>query len=296
MKYALFLGCKIPYFVPQYETATRLVCSNLDVGLADIEFNCCGYPIRFLDFSAYLLSAAKNLALAEQQDLDIITPCKCCFGSLKKVRHLFSERQDIKDSVNGQLKELYGLEYSGKTAVKHLLEVLYHDVGIDAVKAKVTRPLTGVNMAVHYGCHALRPSKVMEFDDPAKPQKFDRLVEATGATSVDWFLKTQCCGNPLWGKNPELSKDLTRKKLDNAREAGADYLCVACTYCQMQFDGVQKTIIESEGGDFLPPVLYPQLLGLSMGFSPKQVGIDPQEPAMEKLLASGQPSESEKAA
>ena len=284
MEYALFLGCKIPYFVPHYETATRLVCSELGVTLTDIEFNCCGYPVRNLDFDSYLLSAARNLALAEARGMNIVTPCKCCYGSLKKARYLLAGRLELRERINGLLAE-GNLRYEGRTEVKHLLQVLYHDVGLETIKGRVTAPFHNLRIAAHYGCHALRPSAVMEFDDPARPRKFDQLVEVTGARSVEWSLKLQCCGNPLWGKNDELSKDLTVKKLMDGKRAGADYLCVACTYCQIQFDTVQNMIIAEEGAEYqLPSILYPQLLGLAMGLDADQLGIFTHRLSAENIM------------
>ena len=274
MKYALFLGCKIPYFVPQYETSTRLVCGSLDVELVDIEFNCCGYPVRHIDFESYILSAARNFALAEQQGLNIMTPCKCCYGSLKKAFVLLKEKSQIREKVNAILAE-QELQYRGDTEVKHMLQVLHDEVGLQTIKEKISTPFDGLNIAVHYGCHALRPSNVTEFDDPANPRKFDELVEVTGAKSVDWAMRLQCCGNPLMGKNDDISMDLAEKKLIDAKQSGADALCVACTYCQIQFDSVQKTMsVQRSFNSTVPSILYPQLLGLSMGFGGKQLGLN----------------------
>jgi heterodisulfide reductase subunit B len=282
MKFALFQGCKIPYFVPQYETASRAVLRECGVELVDIEFNCCGYPVHHLDFNAFVLSSARNLALAEKEGLNILTPCKCCFGSLKKVAHLLKERDFLREEVNAALRE-EGLKYEGAIEAKHLLSVLFHDVGVDVIREKVTRPFQGLKIATHYGCHALRPGNVTQFDDPVAPTKFDRLVEITGAESVEWPMKLQCCGNPLWGKNDGLSKDLTEKKLVDGKQAGAHYLCVACTYCQIQFDSVQKQILSEKGnGLTLPSILYPQLLGLSMGIEAEKLGV-----AMNQIDASG---------
>jgi heterodisulfide reductase subunit B len=284
MKFALFAGCKIPYFVPQYEAASRIVLRECGVELVDIEFNCCGYPVHHLDFNAFVLSSARNLALAEKQGLNVLTPCKCCFGSLKKVEHLLKERDSLREEINATLKE-EELKYEGVSEAKHLLSVLFHDVGLEALREKVIRPYQGLKIATHYGCHALRPGNVTQFDDPVAPTKFDQLVEITGAESVDWTMKLQCCGNPLWGKNDALSKDLTEKKLVDGKQAGAHYLCVACTYCQIQFDMVQKMII-SERGDALtlPSILYPQLLGLSMGIEGEKLGITMNELNLDGLM------------
>lgn len=274
MKFAIFLGCKIPPFQPQYESSTRLICNALGVELVNEEFNCCGYPVRNLDYYSYIFSAARNLALAENRGLDLITPCKCCFGSLKKAQHILRERPDILSRVNENMAD-ENLEYQGELRVTHLLEVLYHDVGLEKIKQTVTRPFEQPRVAVHYGCHALRPSRITGFDNPEHPQKFDRLVEATGAVSVGLKKKIQCCGNPLWEKNSELSMLFAQKRINDARGAGAQYLCVACTYCQIQFDTVQKIMISQERiSDPLPSILYPQLLGLCMGFSAQELGMD----------------------
>ena len=274
MKYAFFAGCKIPYFVPQYEIATRVVSSALNIQLVDVEFNCCGYPVRNLDFYAFLYSAARNLALAEQVGEYLITPCKCCYGSFKRAEHILLEREDLRERINLQLAAS-DLKYQGRLKVRHLLQVLYHDVGIETIRKKIVKPFNGLQIAVHYGCHALRPSKITNFDDPYNPSIFDQLVEATGAVSVKWSMRTECCGNPLWQKNNRLSQLLARKKILNAQQAGAQFLCVACTYCQIQFDHVQKIMLEeNEIQAPLPSILYPQLLGLGMGFSARRLGID----------------------
>ena len=274
MNFALFLGCKIPYYVPQYETSMRMVLKALEVGLEDIEFNCCGYPVRNLHERSYVLSSARNLALAESRNLSILTPCKCCYGSLKKAQYLLENHPGLRDEINGILAE-ENLRYEGRIEVKHLLSVLFHDVGLPEIKEKITHPYKGLKIATHYGCHALRPSKVVQFDDPLAPTLFDRLVEVTGAESIDWPLKLQCCGNPLWGKNDALSLDLSVKKLEDAEKSEAHALCVACTYCQIQFDTVQKEHIAGKKSKVsMPSVLYPQLLGLAMGMDPGVLGMD----------------------
>jgi heterodisulfide reductase subunit B len=274
MKFALFLGCNIPARLTQYEDSARAVLGGLGVELAEIKaFNCCGYPVRNIDFKSFLLSSARNLALAEKRDLDVISLCKCCYGSLKKADHLMKEDPSWREEINKTL-EKEGLSYGGEVQVKHLLSVLFHDVGVEAIKDKIARSFDGLQIAAQYGCHVLRPSKVVEFDDPVAPSIFDQLVELTGARSVDWPLKLECCGAPLWGINDELSMDLTQKKLVAGKEAGAECVCTACAYCQIQFDSVQKIIHSSRGTNHaLPAILYPQLLGLCMGLDRESLGL-----------------------
>jgi heterodisulfide reductase subunit B len=275
MEFALFLGCTIPARLNQYESSSRAVLEKLEVGLVDVrEFNCCGYPLRNIDFKVFLLSSARNLALAEKKNLNVMTLCKCCYGSLKKAAYLMKENAYLRKEVNGTL-EKEGLKYEGRTEVKHLLSVLCKDIGIEAIKRKMARTFKGLKIATHYGCHALRPSQVVGFDNPVAPTLFDELVEVTGAESIEWPMKLECCGAPLWGINDRLSMDLTLKKLNDGRKSGADYVCTACPYCHIQFDTVQKMIISQRGLNHpLPSILYPQLLGLSMGIDPEALGLE----------------------
>jgi len=283
MKFALFLGCNIPARVQQYESSARAVLSRLAVEVADLpEFKCCGYPIRNYDFKMYLLFSARNLALAERQGLDMLTLCQCCFGSLKKAAHVLKTDTALRDEVNAVLAK-EGLAFNGSIAVKHFLSLLYYDVGISALQEKMTRTFKELKIATHYGCHALRPGDIMQFDNPAAPVIFDELVAVTGSKSIEWAAKLECCGAPLLGVNDDLSMDLAAKKLADGKGAGANYLCVACPYCQMQFDTVQEMIVSARGADYhLPAILYPQLLGLAMGIERRALGIE-----MNKMDISG---------
>jgi heterodisulfide reductase subunit B len=258
----------------QYETSSKAILERLGVGLVDIEeFNCCGYPLRNIEFKAFLLASARNLSLAEKKKLDVMTLCQCCYGSLKKADYLIKENASLRKEVNKSL-EKEGLKYEGGVEVKHLLSVLYHEVGLASIKEKVTKAFKGLKIATHYGCHVLRPSQIVRFDDPVTPTLFDQLVEATGAESIAWPMQLECCGAPLWGIHDELSTEITLKKLKNGRESGADYLCTACTYCQIQFDTVQQMILSQRGLNHpLPSILYPQLLGLSMGINSETLGL-----------------------
>ena len=278
MKFALFHGCNIPARVEQYADATEAVCSRLGIELVEItQFCCCGYPARNTDHRAYVLSAAKNLALAERSGLDMLVMCKCCYGSLKKVEYFLNQDPDLKADINRILAK-ENLEYQNQIKVKHLLSILYHDVGLDQLREKISKTYSGLQIAVSYGCHALRPSSVTGFDDPVSPKIFDELVEATGAFSVEWTRKLDCCGAPLTGINDALAKDMARKKIDSARDAGAQFLCTACPYTQLQFDGVQmRMAAQSQNGEPLAPILYPQLLGLCMGIDEKTLGIAKNE-------------------
>ena len=274
MKFASFIGCNIPARVSQYADATAAVFEKLDIELVEFaDFNCCGYPVRNIDHRAFVISAAKNLAVAEAAGLDIMAMCKCCYGSLKKAEDVLSRNQDLKAEVNTILAK-EKLHYEGRVRINHLLTVLHRDVGLKNLEPFILRSYSGIQIAVSYGCHALRPSKFTKFDDPVSPVLFDELVEVTGAYSVDWNRKLDCCGAPLTGINDKLAMDMTLKKITSAHEAGAHFLCIACPYTQLQFDQVQHRMAAgTENWEPIAPILYPQLLGLCMGIDEHTLGL-----------------------
>lgn len=281
--FALFPCCSPPVLLVQYESSTRAVLKKLGVGFIEIrDFNCCGYPFRNFNFKAFVLSSARNLALAEKNNANIVTVCNCCFGNLKYVDHLMKEDPSLAKEINTTL-EKEGLRYDGGIQAIHLLDILYRHVGIEHVKSRIERKFEGLKIATHYGCHILRPSKIVKFDNPLAPSIFDRLVEITGAESVPWQTQLECCGAPVFGVEDDLSMDLAERKIKDAKQAGADYVCVACPFCHIQFDRVQLSRPRRLGTRYyLPSVLYPQLLGLCMGVDDKTLGLD-----MNELDASG---------
>ncbi len=274
MKFALFLGCNIPARLKQYESSSKAVLGKLGVELIDIkEFNCCGYPLRNIDLKTSVLLSVRNLALAERENVNMIVLCKCGFGMLKHADHIMKEDLSLRKEINNALMK-EGLKFEGDIEIRHLLSVLYHDVGAEAIKDKITRPYKDLKIATHYGCHALRPSEIVQFDDPVNPTIFDKLVALTGAESIYWQARLDCCGAPVFGINDNLSMDLAEKKLSDAKRSGADYLCDACSYCHIQFDTVQRMISSERGRNhFLPSILYSQLLGLSMGVGSDRLGL-----------------------
>ncbi len=284
LEYALFLGCNVQARLPQHEYATKLVFNKLGAKLYDVkQFNCCGYPLKNVSSHGSLLLSVRNLALAEQRGMDMMTLCGCGFGTLKAANQLFREDASLLEEMNVHLRK-EGLEYKGTVEIKHFSQVLYEEIGLKKIKENLVKEFSGLKIATHYGCHTLRPSKVVQFDDPFEPRIFDQLVEVTGAESVPWEMKLDCCGAPLWGSNNELSMELTGKKLDNAREGGANYLCSACSYCQLQFDRVQEMMLaEGKVKQPVPTIFYMQLLGLCLGIEGGELGLDKNHLSMDGL-------------
>jgi heterodisulfide reductase subunit B len=275
MNYTLFLGCNIPARVPQYNDAAKAVCKKLDIKLTDEKkFMCCGYPMRNIDEFAFLLSAARNLALAEKRKKDLMVLCKCCYGSLKMARFHLKENVDILERINAVLAK-ENLVYKDNIAIKHFLSVLHEDVGLPKLNNHIKTKFQKLKIAASVGCHALRPAKITQFDTPALPTVFDDLIKITGAKAIDWSRKSDCCGAPLLGINDEISKNIMEQKITNAKTAGANFISVACPWSFLQFDVFQSHVAKKNPDwEILGSVLYPQLLGLAMGIDLKTLGID----------------------
>ena len=273
MSYSYFAGCKIAYYLPEYGISTLALLNRFGIEPLYLEFNCCGYPVRDIDFQSFLLAGARNLALAEQHNTDIVTPCKCCFGSLKFVEHYLNRRGSAKNQINAMLRA-EGLQWEGRNTIRHLLAVLHQDVGLDTLRAAVVNPLENIKVAIHNGCHALRPGNVTQYDNPLTPTIFSDLVALTGAESVFWSMSDDCCGNPQWDKNRKLALKQMQRKLLNAQQAGADFVCTACTYCQMQFEQKKHNdLIAFDHDAAIPAVLISQLIGLSIGMTEEEIGL-----------------------
>lgn len=274
MKYAFFLGCTVPVRNLNYELASRRVAGRLGIELVDLpDFQCCGFPMKSIDFFDSLVIAARNLALAEQEGLPVCTLCSACGGSLSEANHLLRHNTDLQARVNERLRVL-NLEYTGRIEVKHFVRVLHDDVGLEKIAAAVRRPLTGFSFAPHYGCHYLKPAEATGGLDPVEdPVTLTRLIEVTGAVSVRYPSLLQCCGGGVLGAKEDLANTLAGEKLGELNQAGVSGLVVICPFCNVMFEGQQKKIEKKLELKLKVPVLYyPQLLGLALGFSPDELG------------------------
>ena len=272
-KFLLFLGCVIPYRLPSYEVSARKVLGKLGVELVEMpDFNCCGFPMDPIDHELALTLAARNLSLAEQEGLNILTLCNGCFGTLNKANKTLREDKELREKINGNLKEI-GMEFKGTIEVKHLVHVLAEDVGFEKIKDSVKKPLTGIRVAQHTGCHLVRPAKyVTHGDDPENPTMLKDLIKLTGAECLDYMDETECCGNPIIGVNEEVPFQLAKEKLEHVKAVKAQALITVCPFCHMMYDLNQPRIERTFEEKFGIPVLhYPQLLGLAMGFTPEEL-------------------------
>jgi len=285
LNYSLFLGCVVPNRYPMYEKATRVVMEKLNVNLKDMEgASCCPAPgvFRSVDTKLWTLIGARNLTIAEQNNADIVALCNGCYGTLSDVNHILKSNSQVAKETNEDLSQI-NRHYNGSIAVKHLMEVLYKDIGLERIKSAITTPIK-LNVAVHYGCHLLSPSTLRPFGGSLEnPTFFDEIVEATGCKSVDYREKMLCCGagGGVRGSFRDVSLEFTHQKIHNMREADADCIVLACPFCALQFDLGQTEINEPERKILDPdeqpykiPVVYiTQLLGLAMGIDPVELGL-----------------------
>ena len=272
--YEVFLGCAIPNRFNNYESSMRLVSKELGIELIDFDgASCCGTVVlKSIDETSWLSMSGRNIALAESRGHDIVTPCNGCFGSLKDTDHILHDSEEHRTQVNKILAEV-GLEYKGKSRVRHFVEVLYEMK--DEIKEKIVTPLDGLKIAFHPGCHLLRPSKVAGFDDPELPRKVDELLELTGAQSIPWNYKLRCCGSPLLIASEDVATEIIREKNQDARDAGANCIVTNCPACHTQFDVQVLGLKDDEGKTLeLPALFVTQVLGAAMGLDREQLGFE----------------------
>ncbi len=273
-RFAFFPGCLIPARHPAMEMAIRRTLPALDIELVDLPgASCCPDPIYFKskDKAAWLAVAARNLTLAEELGLDLVTNCSGCTATLSEAWHLL-EDEELRAEVNRRLARV-GRHYQGSIRVRHIATLVRDEVGYDAVRASVTRPLEGLKVAVHYGCHLLKPSRIMQVDDPNDPSMLEHLVAALGAEPVrhrNWYL---CCGKAC--QSEEIPLHMMRDLLSTVEAEAADLLCLICPTCFGQFDHGQLKVSRHFEVDFhTPPVYYFQLLAFAQGMPYDELGFE----------------------
>ncbi len=277
-EYAFFLGCIMPNRYPGIEFATRLVLKEFGINLIDMEgSSCCPAPgvVGSFDLKTWATLAARNLCIAEDLGCNITLCCNGCYATLQEANHLLKSNDDLRNLVNGQLASV-GREYKGKIDVKHVIELLYDEVGIDNISKAIKKPLGSVKVATHYGCHFLKPSDIRKHGSAEKPRMLDEIVEATGAQSVEYKDKMMCCGagGGVRTANLDISLSMTKEKLDNMNDADADIVVTPCIFCHLQFDRGQRELMEEKMiRKPLPVAFITQLIDLAIGTPLKKLGI-----------------------
>jgi heterodisulfide reductase subunit B len=267
LKYGLFLGCVIPNRYPFIEASIRNVFDHLGVELVDLQgASCCPAPgvFRAFHIPSWLVIAARNISIAEELGIDIVTGCNGCFGTLRDTWVELQHDFEMKKQINEHLAKV-GRKFEGTSEPKHVVQVLYQDLGLDFVRDHIKQKFSGLKVAVHYGCHIAKPSDKRPWG---------------GAKSVDYKDKMLCCGagGSVRSAIKEVSLDFTREKLGNMLAAGADVIITACPFCHLQLDlgqfEVNNVFKEDLEEPYKIPVIYTtQLLGLAMGIDPNLLGL-----------------------
>jgi succinate dehydrogenase / fumarate reductase, cytochrome b subunit len=288
VKLAYYPGCVAQESGRELDMATRWVCKALGIELVEFpKFSCCGSG--FIDEANEVLNVAlnaRNLALAEQAGLDLLTICSTCTGMLSLANVRLGDPV-VKARVDGALRPL-GIEYRGTTKVKHLLRVLTEDIGLDAVRAKVVRPLGGLKIGAFYGCHLLRPADELNWESAEEPHAFEDLLAAVGATPVYYRGRVMCCGFPIQFVKPATASRIASRQIDDAKAHGADAMATPCPLCHISLDAYQNQAEKAVEHDLTMPVFHlPQVVGLALGATPEELGLSrhlvPTGPAIAKI-------------
>lgn len=270
---AYYQGCSLEGLAHEFDSSTREVCAALGIELVEIpDWNCCGStPAHSLDPVLSAALSARNLAIAAKGGADLVmTPCPGCLKSLKGALEVYED-----DTHRQNLLDVLGMPFDGKIKVVSVLQLLYEQVGVEAVARRVVRPLTHHAVVPYYGCLLSRPAAFAQFDDPENPVSMDRLLEAVGATVPDFPYKTECCGATYGVTRNEIVGKLSGRILDMALRVGAEAVAVACPLCQQNLDLRQGQLNRYWKRSFDIPVVYiTQIIGLALGIDPKKLGMN----------------------
>ena len=273
LNYSYYPGCSLHASGKEYDESTRGLFKALKIGLTEVpDWLCCGAtPAHNVDELLSLSLCAKNLSLSEEVSGDLAVACAACFSRLKTTQHRLSES----DAKRRQVEYALDAKVSLDKPVKHLLEILAKDYGLERLAGAVQKPLSQLKVACYYGCLLTRPPEVPDLDCCEAPTIMERVIEASGAKTVAWSHRLECCGANFTLSRPGVVLQLSGQILSSARAAGADCIVVACPLCHGNLDIRQKEIEEATGEKFNMPVFYmTQLLALAVGIPPGKLGFD----------------------
>ncbi len=274
MKFAYYPGCSITGMNKAYDISTRSAADALGIALEELDdWNCCGAtPYIAIHEKRSFVLCARNLALASKQAAELVTVCSCCYLLLRKTNKYMAENPKLRAEIQKALAA-GGMSYDGDVKVRHFLDVVINDAGEEAVRSCTSRSLNGLAVAPYYGCQIGRPFG--EIDDPEDPQMMDTLIEWLGGRTVPFPLKAKCCGGMMMTTQPKIGRDLTRKVLSCATDAGADCIITACPLCQINLEAYQDTISRKSGTECRIPVLcFTQLMARAFGLDESAQALD----------------------
>jgi heterodisulfide reductase subunit B len=289
MKYAYFPGCSAESTARDLYRSTLAAARALGIEFAEPEaWSCCGTTMAHqVDHDLSLALAAANLLRVQEMGLDMAVSCASCYSRMKIANHEIAANPRKREIVSAAL----GRDYDGTVRVRHFVEIVIEDLGIDAFKKALTHSLGGLKVAPYYGCLMVRPPEVAGLDDPENPVYLDRLIDAMGGVGLDWPHKVECCGGSLTLTRSDLVVKLSESILAMAKDSGAECLAVACPMCQINLDMRQDDIFKATGRRYGMPIIYiSQLMGACLGLSEDALGLDKlivsPEAAMNRVRSS----------
>lgn len=273
MNYGYFPGCSQTGSAKEYDISLRKVIEKLGVSFDEIrDWSCCGATSAHV--TNHRLSTAlamRNIMLAEQQGMDnIIAPCAACYNRLIVSQYEIANHTALKKDT----EELLSAKFTKNLKVFNILE-LFQKIGINKITENRQRELSDMKVACYYGCLLVRPAAITKFDDAEQPTSMEKIVESTGAKTIDWNYKVECCGAAHSIARRDIVVDLSKKILEDARDHGANVMVVACPMCHTNLDMRQKAMKKTYPGHEEFPVLYlTELIGLALGMDEKELGIN----------------------
>ncbi len=274
MKYTYYPGCSLHGLALDYQMSVDAACKALAVELTEVDnWNCCGATATITENQKMAITlGALNLAKCPQGEENLVVSCNACYLRLTQVGEKFKKYPEIKDDVKGILREAGLNDSIEQIKVKHLLQILIEDIGLEAIEARVAKPLKDLRVVPYYGCQIVRP---VGFDDPEQPTSLDNLLAALGADVVPFYRKTRCCGNAMINADEALALKMISEILDEAVTKGAEAIAVTCPICQLNLDAFQNRVNKKYGTNYNIPILYfTQLMGIAFGLEPLQLGLD----------------------
>jgi succinate dehydrogenase / fumarate reductase cytochrome b subunit len=283
-KYALYPGCVIPTEQYAYELSIREIFPLLDIKLEDLKgFSCCGEPMKSVNQMLTIALSARNIAIAEAQNLDIFAPCPLCHLAMSECKRILDSDEKTKERINSFLAD-ENLKYEGKSKILSILDVLYDNDGLKKISGLVKKPLKDVKIAVHYGCHLIRPSEIGRPDNSENPQKIEEILKVLGAKPAYYPEKLDCCGGLLTTNLPETALTKTGQKLQAVQQQGFDAFVDVCPWCHRQYDSKQTKAGETVAAKLEVPVFYlTQLIGLAFGLKKEKLGLEFNLSPVDKL-------------
>ncbi|MDO9559569.1 MAG: CoB--CoM heterodisulfide reductase iron-sulfur subunit B family protein [Syntrophales bacterium] len=279
MKVSYYPGCSLHGTAKEYDQSVRAVSRALGIELKEVDdWSCCGATsAHSTNFKLSIALPARNLVAAEKDALDVMVPCAACFNRFKTAEHHLKADKQLK----GEVEEIIGGKYHGGIAIRNPLDIIFKNIGLDALQERIKKPLKGLKPVSYYGCLLLRPPEICEFDDYENPVIMDKIMGVLGADARLWSYKTDCCGGSLTISRTDIVAKMVSKIMAMAREAGANCVVTACPVCMANLD------MRASDNVRLPVFYFTELIALALGLQGPETwfklhNVDPR-PLMKSL-------------